>query len=137
MGDTGNAAGIHLHFEARYRGSIVDPNQFFGSRTASESTPIQLEDDLPSMNEFLNTPAFDGGPTISEMFVKINRVDAILTRPVLRDTNGDGANEEISQIQDTADTNSMVRQLLSRAPGTNAPLDYPAIGEAVRNAVFK
>ena len=32
------------------------------------------EDDMPSMNEFLNTPAFDDGPTISEMFKRTNEV---------------------------------------------------------------
>lgn len=31
-------------------------------------TPVDEEDDLPDMNEFLNTPAYTGGPTISALF---------------------------------------------------------------------
>lgn len=41
----------------------------------------QEDDDMPDMHTFLNTPAFTGGPTISEMFVKAEvackKVDAI------------------------------------------------------------
>lgn len=40
---------------------------FLGHQVAYPgSTPT--EDDMPNMNEFLNSPAFDGGPTISQVF---------------------------------------------------------------------
>jgi len=51
MGNTGNASGVHLHFEVRYRGNIVDPNLFLASNsTASSSstpTPIEVLETLP------------------------------------------------------------------------------------------
>lgn len=39
-------------------------------------TPIAgiPEDDMPTMNEFLNTPAFDGGPTISQVLLGMHNV---------------------------------------------------------------
>lgn len=144
MGDTGNAAGVHLHFEVRYRGSIVDPNQFFGSSTASGTTkPLepQLTPEQARMLTAIYDAIFNGGPSMQDGAKSVSQslaeISATVNKNVLRDTDGDGANQEISQIQDNADTNSMVRQLLSRAPGSSAPLDYAAIGQAVRNAVFK
>jgi len=51
MGDSGNASGVHLHFELRHNGRIIDPNPHFGSSTAgidrvsliAEPEPIKKE----------------------------------------------------------------------------------------------
>ena len=44
MGNTGNASGVHLHFELRINGSIVDPNPYISSTStgASSQTPIVI-----------------------------------------------------------------------------------------------
>ncbi|MGO4143808.1 M23 family metallopeptidase [Paenarthrobacter sp. YAF11_1] len=48
---------------------------------AGSITTTPQEDDMPDMNTFLNTPAYTGGPTISELFVDVKvackKVDAI------------------------------------------------------------
>lgn len=85
---------------------------------------------------------FNGGPSMKDGNKSVSQslaeISATVNKNVLRDINGDGVNEEISQIQDNADTNSLVRQLISRGPaGTSAPIDYVAIGAAVRNAIIK
>jgi len=54
MGDTGNASGVHLHFEVRYRGSIVDPNPFIRAATssaASTTTPVVLIPEEEEMSQ--------------------------------------------------------------------------------------
>lgn len=49
----------------------IDFMNFVGGTAGGGTTP---EDDMPTMNEFLNYPAFDGGPTISQMFVEVHSV---------------------------------------------------------------
>ena len=63
------------------------------------------EDDMPSMNEFLNTPAYDNGPTISEMFVKINSVyDAIFIGGADMPDNGRSIGQSLDGVVTWLDT---------------------------------
>ena len=43
MGNTGNASGVHLHFELRINGGIVDPNPYISSSTVAASTKAPIE----------------------------------------------------------------------------------------------
>lgn len=65
---------------------------------------------------------FSGGPSMQDNGKSISQTLAELNAPVWRDINGDGTNEPILQIQDNADTNTMVRSLLATVGGMNAAL---------------
>lgn len=80
-----------------------------------------LEDDLPDMNEFLNTAAWTGGPSISQFFKNMGEAH----RAVQRD------GKLIEQIQDNADTNTMVRQLLGRPSSAAPAVDVEALAAAI------
>jgi hypothetical protein len=98
---------------------------------------------MSDINEFLNHPAFDGGPTISEMFVKVNAVhDAIFAGGPSMLDNGRSIGASLAGIvavidrefapvergaeripvrQDNADTNTFVRRLVAKEfPTTKA-----------------
>jgi len=70
--------------------------------------PITPEDDMPSMHEFLNTPAFDGGPTISEVLRDLHRgrVNALTVRrdgktvPLVQDI-ADGTTAALKAVEQT------------------------------------
>lgn len=103
-GNTGGSTGDHLHFEVLPDGwdfnngmfGRVNPAQFISGNAAMGPagntipvpTPVEEEDFMTSMHDFLQTPAYTGGPTISQMFVKVNAVhDAIF--------KNDGSNKSI------------------------------------------
>lgn len=133
MGNTGTVY-VHNHQELRdAAGNQVDPLLHLVSATsaASNTTPLELEM-TPEQNRMLTAvydaifngggSMADGGRSISASLggiVKVvDQIRATTAQPVLRDTNGDGVNEKISQIQDNADTNTMVRRLLAAATET-------------------
>lgn len=130
----------YLGWATNYSGGTVDLTAF------ASLNPTPLEDDLTNeqarMLQAIYDAMFNGGPSMKDQRKSVSQslaeISATVNKNVLRDTNGDGINEEISQIQDNADTNSLVRQLISRGPaGSSAPIDYVAIGAAVRNAIIK
>ena len=106
-GNTGGSTGDHLHFEVLPDGwdfnngmfGRVNPAQFISSGASMgpsgdiaepETIPEPVEEDtfMTSMHDFLNTPAYTGGPTISQMFVKVNALhDAVF--------KNDGSNKSI------------------------------------------
>lgn len=105
----------------QYTSNPIDRNRAQGTSISALGS-VSLEDDLPDMNEFLNYPAWDGGPTISQFFLNMGNAH--------RDVQRAGVN--IPQIQDNADTNTMVRQLVARpAGGAAAAIDYDALAAAI------
>ncbi|MFJ1510968.1 N-acetylmuramoyl-L-alanine amidase [Cellulosimicrobium funkei] len=60
----------------------------------------QGDDDMPTMHEFLNTPAYDGGGTISQVLMALDRarLDALTVK---RSVNG--KTERVPAIQEIAD----------------------------------
>jgi len=54
----------------------------------TETTPLEQDDFMTSMHDFLNTPAFTDGPTISEMFKETHAVHEAIF-------NNDGTNASI------------------------------------------
>lgn len=133
---------------------------------AAGGTATILEDDLMAtqeerkalINELLNYPAFDGGPTLSSVLLETHQlynaifnggpdlpdggasigqslavIHAIVGRQVERQVPGpDGkpVTVHLDQIQDAADTNTMVRALLAKA-GLPASWDVDALASAI------
>lgn len=58
------------------------------------------EDDMPSMNEFLNYPAFDGGPTISQMFLETHSLyNAVFNGGPSMEDSGNPIQRSLAQIR--------------------------------------
>lgn len=99
-------------------------------------------DDMPDMNTFLNTAAFDGGPSISTVLLNVNEVynaifqggpsmpdggqslgksladiNGIVSRQVTRD------GQNLPQMEDNADTGTLVRQLVASVAALQAAVN--------------
>lgn len=136
---TGSASGERWHWEC-----VLPP-----TTTASYGSTL-LEDDLPDMNTFLNTPAYTGGPTISEILKRqdsvfhgvfdggssmkdqgksisqsLAEINGAVRQPVLRD------GKKVTQIQDNADTNTMVRALTAQIGALGSVIQTMATGQGV------
>lgn len=93
----------------------TDHNYIFDTSVASLDATL-IGDDMPltpaDIGNLLNFPAYDGGPTISSALKQlVGRVSGIgdtVEAPVIRD----GA--KVSQIQDNANTGTIVRQLVAQ-----------------------
>lgn len=83
--------------------------RFIKSR-APKTLPTQNGNNMPTMGEFLNFPAWDDGPTISEFFLRIDRRVTALEEGRAPLVTRDG--QLTTANQDQADTNTMVRQLV-------------------------
>lgn len=79
-----------------------------------------LEDDMPDMNTFLNTAAYTGGPTISEVLKALDRnlapalVDMIWGKTVNRGLDAQGQPQMVPAIQELADAKTMLMALVAR-----------------------
>jgi len=100
-----------------------------------------IEDDMPTMNEFLNTRAYDGGPTISEVLKALDRnlapavVDLVWARKVDRGVDANGNRVLIDAIQELADGKTLDMQILAivqqLAGRTGADVDEGALAAAL------
>lgn len=119
MGETGTASDVHLHFEIT-PGNLhysntgqVNPVPFLAARIAGNipagggaATPE--EDDMPTMHEFLNTVAYDGGPTISQVLkdvhLKVNSLhDAVFKGGSSMPDNKRSIGQSLDGIVDVVD----------------------------------
>lgn len=150
---SGASTGPHVHVNAYFKGVIRDIHDFFTTTAGSGGTPITGDEMALTTEErgWLQNLA----SAIPSIVLTLKDVDALLAMvqtPVNRD-KGDGAGVvAISQLQDNADTNTLVRDLLSRAatPGAAVDLDalatkivaqlkplFDALPAAVRSAIIK
>lgn len=162
MGTTGYSTGVHCHYETLPGGgSTINPREYHARTTSGDDdmTPEQdsrlrnieaiLVGTGPSMqdpnfiggqgslyNRLLNIEAhlYSGGPdAVRPDYVGApGTIYALLKTPVHRTVEGKAM--QIAQIQDNADTNSMVRALLARPSVTlsDENIDSLAAGIAAR-----
>lgn len=114
---------LHLHLEIS-PGNVhysntgqVDPVAFIsarigGSPAGGGSTP---EDDMPTMSEFLNYPAYDGGPTISTFFKNVDQ-GGIATQ-VWFNTKVRRPEGDFEALQELADTKTILLQMRASQAG--------------------
>lgn len=145
VGNTGNArfGPPHVHEEARVRGVKVDPGPFYTAFASSTPRPIG-DDEMPTVSEFLNHPAWDGGPTVSEHWKQMHEVYAGLykggastpdRRPlvdVLSDLHTRTAaavwhspverGGPVPALQEVADSKTLALQIVGQIAGLNAAL---------------
>jgi hypothetical protein len=84
---------------------------------AGVSIPDLEVDDLPTMNEFLNTPAYTGGPTISQFFKNVDQggiAVQVWATAVDRGLDANGHRVLISALQELADAKTVAMRLEGR-----------------------
>lgn len=154
MGDTGNAAGVHLHFEVRYRGSIVDPNQFFGSSatsgSATDQTPIKIvsflmaltdneQKELLDLTRSIAGYLFKGGESVTagkpgidfDVRSVLGRINAIGEATFSGGTSMVDGGKSIAVS--LSEINANVTAVAERVPGTGSDIDYAALAKAVND----
>lgn len=136
MGNSGTVY-VHNHQELRDdRGRQVDPLLHLSSAStaANTTTPLELEM-TPEQNRMLTSvydAIFNGGPSMKDGTKSVAQTLADISKTVNQAVVRDGKN--IAQIQDNADTNTMVRKLLMvPAVSGGAVIDYAALAKAVND----
>lgn len=92
-------------------------DEFLGQPATGGSTYLNLEDDMPTMDEFLNTPAYTGGPTISQFFKAVDQggiAVQVWARTVDRGLDTNGNPVRVSAIQELADAKTLALQILGK-----------------------
>lgn len=93
------------------------------------------EDDMPSMDEFLNHPAFDNGPTISEMFFETHQVyNALFHGGPSMDDGGRSAAFSLKNLTEFADRiDGRVKGIHEAVfkGGTDMPDGQKSLGQSV------
>jgi len=117
-----------------------DPNHFGhnGSTTAGYTT-IPLENDMTDeqAHQLANiyNAIFSGGPSMSDQGKSIEQSLADINGTVSRNVQRAGA--DVTQIQDNADTNTMVRALLAQVAAQDAALKALASGSGADPTVIQ
>lgn len=99
---------------------VIDLDPWAAVTSGAITTPTSMEDDMPTMNEFLNTAAYTGGPTISEVLKALDRnlapalVDMIWGRTVNRGLDSQGQPQMVPAIQELADAKTLLMALVAR-----------------------
>lgn len=99
---------------------VIDLDPWGEVPAGFDSTAFPLEDDMPTMQEFLNTPAYDGGPTISAFFKAVDQggvATQVWGRVVDRGLDGAGNPLLVSAIQELADAKTLAMQILGKPTG--------------------
>jgi murein DD-endopeptidase MepM/ murein hydrolase activator NlpD len=106
----------------------IDFMNFVGGAAGGGTTP---EDDMPDMNEFLNTPAYTGGPTISALFkgLDVAMPNRVWDEPYVdRGLDANGQPIHVSVKQELANVNN---RLIAMAAAGGAVVDEAALASAL------
>lgn len=135
MGATGNTGGQpHLHEELWVNGTRVDPELYRSNDIPGTAGEEEEEDMTPEQDALLRNIAgflYGGGTSVSDPNYTgmPGTIYNLLKSPVNRTV--DGKAQKIPQIQDNADTNTMVRQLLARPQVTITDEQIKVIAGAI------
>ena len=134
---SGSSTGPHVHVNAYYQDVIRDVHDFY-TTTAGSGTPIDLTKGfLMALNDAEQAVLYASIANIQSAIPSILLTLKLVAQPVLRDLNGDGIAEQVTQIQDNADTNTMVRQQLAdlnklrTTPTAGQVIDYDVLAAKV------